>query len=269
MYAKRGLDMIIDFHAHAFPDSLAPRAMQSLVAGCGIQPCTDGTISGLKENMKNAGVDISVILPVATKPSQVDSINGWMAQINDPMLIPFGAVHPDTQDYMKVMYDLKSTGIKGVKLHPEYQYFYVDDKRVFPMYEAFVHYDMIVVLHSGVDIGLPPPVHCTPERLRTVAFAFPSMKIVASHMGAYDLWDDVLAHLPDTGVWIDTSYTTMLDAGMYKRLLDKFDIQKVLFGSDSPWEDPSLTIAHLNSLNLSSDAYEKIYYKNALKLLEG
>ncbi|HOV70056.1 MAG TPA: amidohydrolase, partial [Clostridia bacterium] len=94
--------MIIDFHAHAFPDSLAPRAMQTLSAGCGIQPCTDGTVSGLIKNMEKAGVDISVIQPVATKPSQVDSINNWIAQINNPRIIPFGAIHPDTQDYMQV-----------------------------------------------------------------------------------------------------------------------------------------------------------------------
>ena len=95
--------MVIDFHTHAFPDTLAQRAIASLVKACGRQyePCSDGTLSGLISNMDKFGVDISVVQPVITKPSQLETLNRWAKDIEGDRIISFGAVHPDTDDYKR------------------------------------------------------------------------------------------------------------------------------------------------------------------------
>ena len=42
---------------------------------------------------------------------------------------------------------------------------------------------------------------------------------------------------------------------------------KIIFGSDCPWEDTGQTYAYINALGLTEEAKEKIFYKNALRLL--
>ena len=82
--------MIIDFHTHAFTESVAGKAISNLSKTSGIVPLTDGTVKNLIEFMNDEGVDKSVILPVATKPSQQVTINNWASSIADEHIISFG-----------------------------------------------------------------------------------------------------------------------------------------------------------------------------------
>ena len=62
--------MIIDFHTHCFSDEIAAKAIPKLAREGNIKPFADGTVSNLKESMKVAGVDISVVQSIATKSKQ-------------------------------------------------------------------------------------------------------------------------------------------------------------------------------------------------------
>ena len=92
--------MIIDFHTHAFPDPIAPRAMQALsFAAGGLKPQTEGTVSSLKEQLKGDDVHLGVVLSIATNPAQQKKVNDFAIAVNqDPMLFAFGSVHPDAED---------------------------------------------------------------------------------------------------------------------------------------------------------------------------
>ena len=69
---------IIDFHAHAFPDELAPRAMKKLLAEApGVNAFLDGTITALTESMERNGISRSVICCIATTPEQFTPIFNW------------------------------------------------------------------------------------------------------------------------------------------------------------------------------------------------
>ena len=109
--------MVIDFHTHAFPDAIADRAIASLVKACGnlYKPCHNGTLAGLCDNMKCFGVDISVVQPVITKPSQTVTLNEWAASIQSDKIISFGGIHPDTDDYKRDIDFVCSLGLKGLK----------------------------------------------------------------------------------------------------------------------------------------------------------
>jgi hypothetical protein len=131
------------------PDSLAGKAIAGLEKNCGIKAVHDGTISGLKSYMKTCGVDKSVVLPVATKPSQVKTINEWAKNSGDDSLIFFGAVHPDDADFHDVVLKLKDDGFRGVKLHPDYQGFFADEKRMMPLYEGAARRGAFIVFHAG------------------------------------------------------------------------------------------------------------------------
>lgn len=260
--------MVIDFHAHCFPDSLAGKAIAGLEKNCGIKAVHDGTISGLKSYMKACGVDKSVVLPVATKPSQVKTINEWAKNSGDDSLIFFGAVHPDDADFYDVVLKLKDDGFRGVKLHPDYQGFFADEKRMMPLYEALRDAGLLIVFHAGLDIGLPSPVHCTPLMIKNILKSIKGIRIVAAHMGSHALWRDTEELLCGLPLYLDTSYSQyMLDKECMQRMIGKHGAENVLFGTDSPWTSADVEIEKITSLGLPQSDIDKLLYLNALSLI--
>ena len=179
--------MTVDFHTHCFPDALAARAMALLEGNAAMKAPLDGTVAGLVAAMKRGGVDRSVMLQIATKPSQNHTVNTWAIERREPELIPFGSVHPDGADWASELKRLADAGIKGVKFHPEYQGFYVDDPRMLPIYRLIDELGLAVVFHAGADIGVPPPVHGDPERFARVGSTFLGRPLAAADVEVVDL----------------------------------------------------------------------------------
>lgn len=268
--------MVVDFHTHCFPDSLASRAVSKLAALCGLQPYTDGTVSGLRRSMREAGVSLSVVQPVATRPQQVRTINTWAAEQDairrssrqPEQLLFFGTMHPDLADWREEIGRIKRDGLLGIKFHPDYQGFFVDEDRMWPFYEALFQEGLIILFHAGSDAGLPPPVHCAPERLARVLDQFPGGRIVAAHMGGYRCWEGVARHLAGKELYFDTSFSFAgLGAAGMARLIRAHGPEKVLFGTDSPWTSQLESLAGIRGLDLPPDGKERILCQNAGSLL--
>lgn len=155
--------MLIDSHIHVFPDALAPKVIPKLAAISGYDNQTDGTLSSTLEKMREWGVDKGVFLSIATKPSQQKSINDFCASIASDTVIPFGSVHPDAPDWESEMERIVALGLKGIKLHPDYQDFDMDEPRVLPIFQKARDLGLCVVVHAGFcplspkHIPLPPP----------------------------------------------------------------------------------------------------------------
>jgi uncharacterized protein len=218
--------------------------------------------------MKSSGVDMSVVLPIATKPSQVKAINEWAQNNSGGSLHFFGAVHPDEEDYYGTIEWLKTAGFLGVKLHPDYQDFFADEGKLFPLYEALRDAGMIVSIHSGVDIGMPVPVRCTPLMLKKIIDNVKGIKLIATHMGGHSLWRDAEELLLGLPVYLDTSYSfyALGREGM-ERMIERHGDELVLFGTDSPWKSAGDEIEKICSLRLPQKSIDNILFQNALKLL--
>ena len=160
--------MIIDFHTHTFPDKIAGRALTKLSHNSHSKPFTDGTDTGLVRSMKESGIDLSVILPVATDPAQVMGINDSAARREEERLaeglISFGAMHPDYEDWHGELARIRENGMKGIKIHPVYQGADLDDIRLLRIYDRCAELGLSVVIHAGFDIGFPGVDRCSPER---------------------------------------------------------------------------------------------------------
>jgi hypothetical protein len=260
---------IIDFHTHIFPDAIAQRAIAVLTENAhGVAPHTNGTLSGLRTSMRANGVTQSVLLPIATKVSQVSTINASCAGLLSADCIPFGTLHPDTTNVEEELAKLTSLNVKGIKLHPEYQAFYIDNPRFFPMYEALSAEGFIVVFHAGKDPGPFTCDHALPPAFAIVHRNFPKLKMVAAHMGGWMVWNDVEKHILDLPIFFDTAaLREFLPAADFMRMVRKHGVERVLFGTDSPWYDQGEDLKWLDSMKLTSDEKEMILYKNAEQLL--
>ncbi len=260
--------MVIDFHVHCFSDSVAAKAIALLEEKSGLSTVHDGTLPGLKAYMQSCGVDNSVVLPVATKPSHVEPINRWAKESADDKLVFFGAVHPDDDDFYGTVRWLQKNGFRGVKMHPDYQRFYADEKRMMPLYEALRDAELMLMLHCGLDNVYPAPVHCTPLMARKIVREVPGIKLIVPHMGGHAMWRDAEELLLGLPLYIDTCYSqyALLASGM-ERMIKKHGAERVLFGTDSPWKRADDEIERIHALSIPSSDKDRILYKNALELL--
>lgn len=260
---------VIDFHTHIFPDTLASKAIEKLLP---YSPdggaYTDGTLKGLKNSMTQNGITKSVVLSVATKVSQVTPINQNCIEIRSTEIVPFGALHPQTENVPREISFLKENKIKGVKFHPEYQDFYIDDPKMFPIYEELSAAGLIALFHAGMD---PAPFSCDhglPDAFRRISENFPKLTIIAAHMGGWKLWNQVKDILLGLPIYFDTSaISNHLEQIQFVELARAHGIEKILFGTDSPWYDQGATRKWIETSGLNKNEIELVLSENAKRLL--
>ncbi len=260
--------MLIDFHTHCFPDKIAERAIEKLsfVSG-GLTPYYNGTLGGLKDTMKAQGVDMSVVLNIATNAHQQASVNDFAASVNGDGIVSFGSIFPDSKDALYELERIKSLGLKGVKLHPDYQGFFVDDDKMIPIYKKISSLGLITVFHAGLDYGFAPPYGATPERMERALKHFDS-PVIAAHWGGIDSAEGVVRHLCGKDIYFDTSFGySMLPKYYAEKILETHGTDKMLFGTDGPWHTAEMEFKLLNTLSISDEDMQKITHKNAQKLL--
>ena len=262
--------MIIDFHTHAFPDAIAERAIASLVESSGgiYPPCSDGTVKGLLACMDSFGVSRSVVQPVITKPSQLKSLNEWAKSLSSDRLIPFGGIHPKTENYKADIDFVASLGLRGLKFHAEYQGFSVDAPEMLPIYDYAFEKGLIILHHAGFDPAFPPPYRSSPAQFAHIADEMRGGTMVVAHLGGQRQYEDVLDHLVGKNVYLETSmgfceYTEE----HFMRVVRAHGADKILFGSDAPWGHADREIAAIRNLPLPEVDKNAILGGNAAKLL--
>ncbi len=267
--------MIIDFHTHVFPDKIVKRTIAILESNiekhshCIYHAVGDGSVSGLIENMKNESIDASVVLPIATSPKQTENINAFAEIINGKDgIYSFGSLHPDNDDIDGILERIKESGLKGIKLHPEYQSFYIDSKPALKILKKCEELGLYTILHAGNDHGCPPPLHCVPERLKNILGEVSGKYIIAAHMGGWSMWEEACKHIVGTPIMIDTCFSLhLMDKKMASYMIKAHGADKVLFGTDWPWYSQAKTYEHLSTLDLTEDEMEFISSVNARKIL--
>lgn len=262
--------MYIDFHTHAFADKIAAKTITALQGNCGgLPPAFDGTISGLLSVMDQYGVDASVVLNIATKPGQHKKILEHCQSFRSDRLIPFASVHPKDPDAFEALEEIKRLGIRGIKLHPDYQDFKADDPAYFPFYEYIGSLGLITTFHVGDDIGMPLPPHCPPKALSAILPLFHGAPVIAAHLGGYSAWADVEEYLVGKDVYFDTA----LCGGtvpMYRAMdiVHAHGADRILFGTDMPWHNPGQELVFVDHLRLTDDEKEKVLSGNARRFLQ-
>ncbi len=281
--------MVIDIHTHIFPDKIAAEVIENLSKKSRAKYFSDGTLNGLLDSMKKFGVDKSVVLPVATKTSQVEKINSYAAAMNEKFvaqgIIYFGCIHPDFENFRAELSRVKNLGLKGIKIHPIYQGVNLDDKKFLRILYRAAELDLIVITHAGLDIGFPGVVNCSPQMVRRVIEEIGDFKFILAHMGGWKNWDEVAVELAGKNIFMDTAFSTgtiparsdfvwkdedlkLLDVEEFMKLYKIFGADKILFGTDSPWSSPKTSIDFIKNLPISDVEKNKILGGNSEKILK-
>ena len=296
--------MIIDFHTHTFPDAIASRAVSHLQSKSHTIPFSDGTNDGLLSAMEASGrVTHSVVLPVATSPKQVENINNSAARLNetygDRGLLSLGAMHPAYGSWKEELLRIREMGLRGIKIHPVYQGEDLDSPAFLRILACCAEQGLLVVTHTGDDIGFPGEIHCSPQMalhaLREItgpsfspAHDDGAFRLILAHMGGWRHWDEVLSLAPEMlaagPVMLDTSFSTghfypdssgywkeedtgMLAEDAFVRIVRAYGAEHILFGTDSPWSSQEESLRFIDSCNLTENERDLIYYENAAGLL--
>ncbi len=281
--------MIIDIHTHIFPEKIAASTVKKLELLSHTRSFSDGSASGLKASMSRAGVDASLVLPVATNPHQVPHVNDSSARINDlgpeTGIYSLGCIHPDFDGYKEELARVASLGLKGVKLHPEYQGVDFDDIRYLRILDRCGELGLAVLSHAGLDIGFPGKDNCSPAMVLRALKQVGPVKLALAHMGGWRQWDQVEELLWDTQVYMDTSYALgaisplegdsyyrpeelpLMEEAQFMGMVRKFGADRIMFGTDSPWDDQQTALARLRALPLEPRELDAILGKNAQRWL--
>ncbi len=258
----------IDFHTHAFPDQVAPTAIPALEKKGNVKAYLNGTVTDLLKSMDQAGIEQSVVCSIATRPEQFQPILDWSQSIRSQRIVPLPSVHPTDPDRFDHLQQIKDQGFVGLKLHPYYQDFFLDDPELLEFYAKIQELDLMVVMHTGYDIGYPRIRRANPERILNLLQMVPGLRLITTHLGGWDEWADVRELLTGLPIYMEISFALdFLDQIRLRDLIENHPPEYILFGTDSPWADQATTLKMLAKLGLSDDLYERIVRGNAKALL--
>jgi predicted TIM-barrel fold metal-dependent hydrolase len=263
--------LIIDFHAHIYPEKVASKVLPAAKRKLHVEVPGTGTPQDLRGRMSAYGITKSVLLPLAKGESAVSSLNDWILSVSGNGLVPFGAVHPFMENMEEELDRLESRGIRGVKVMPLLQEFYPDDPRCQRLYEALIERKMILVTHAGRDPLDREEIFGIPERFARTIECYPDLKLELAHLGGLRMWDDVRKYLLPArkNVYFDTAYVSFyMKKKEMAELIRDIGTNRVLFGSDYPWEEPGRAAEIIKNLDLSSQQMESILWRNAAGLLD-
>lgn len=260
---------IIDAHAHIYPEKIAKKATETIGLFYDIpMEMPAGTTDRLLEDGKRAGIARYIVHSCATKPEQVKSINDFIkAEIDKHSeFIGFMTLHQDlTEDQMIEEVDrCKKAGFKGVKLHPDFQKFYIDEEKAEKIYRA-VGRDFPILFHTGDDRY----EFSKPHRLVNMAKKYPEVTFVGAHFGGYRCWDDAKLYKGLDNVYFDTcSSLTFIDEIKAKEIIDMFGAQRFFFGTDFPMWDAKGELDRFMKIDLTNEEREMILSKNIKRVLK-
>lgn len=279
---------MIDFHTHTFPSAISKKVLAKLSKLSHTQYFTDGSVEGLLASMEEASIDYSVNLPVMTTSEQVEKVNSSLIAEKENLfqkgIITFGGMHPDYEDYKKELIRLRENGILGIKIHPAYQNTDIDDIKMMRIIDFASKQGLIILTHAGIDIGIYDHNYASAKQILKIIDTIHPPKFVLAHMGNWGCWEDVERDLAGADVYFDTAFalgavtpdkansgtpylTTNLSDEDFVRIVRKHGVNKILFATDSPWEDQKDYVGRIKRLPLSDMEQNMIFSENARNLL--
>jgi predicted TIM-barrel fold metal-dependent hydrolase len=258
---------IIDAHCHVYPDKIAAKAVEGIGKFYDLSMYYDGRYSTLVDFGSKIGVKHYVIFSVATTPHQVHSINTFIAETvrcSDGLMTGLGALHPDSETIEDDIEEIISLGLKGVKMHPDFQKFCIDDKKCYKIYEMCQKNNLPVLLHTGdsrYDFS-------NPQRMKKILDDFPELTVIGAHFGGWSCWKEAVETLSSyKNFYVDCSSSfDWLTPEESREITRAYGADHVLFATDFPMWNHETEYERFMQMNLTDEENRQILYENALRL---
>ena len=263
------MQKVINAHCHIYPEKIASKAVLGIRDFYDLDMSLDGTVEGLIKDGEKVGVTHYLIHSVATTPKQVKSINEFISEevkAHPDLFTGFGTLHPDSDDIQGDFDYLIELGLKGVKLHPDFQRFALNEERAFKIGEVINEGNVPVLIHCG-DFRYN---YSNPEQLKPFLDKFPDLTVIGAHFAGWSLWQKATKELSGTpNLYVDLSSSLYdLSPETAVDLIHSYGADRVLWGTDYPMWDSVSEMEYFNRLDLTDDERSKILYENAFKLLK-
>ena len=255
---------IADAHAHIYPEKIAEKATAAVGEFYGIHMDDLGTAQELILSGEKIGTEKYLVCSVATKADQVSAINRFIARACQTygQFVGLGAYHQDIQDIDATLEEVKKLGFPGIKLHPDFQQFHIDDPVMIPVYQELVKRDLCVLFHIGDDRY----DYSAPERLANVLELVPDLRCIAAHFGGYRRWADGIKILKGANIMYDTSSSLMfLDSMQAAEMIQDTGVSHFMFGTDFPMWTHQEELNRILALGLTEEENQQILYDNFKK----
>ncbi len=263
---------IFDIHTHIYPEKIAAKASHNLGAFYEFTVEGEGTYAALEKTSAPEGVRGFLLLGVATNPTQVESVNNFIADTvklsrsRGFSTYGFLGMHQDHPDFAAELDRCVELGLSGVKIHPDIQRVDINDKRLFELYSA-IEGKLPLYLHMGD--GRPQYRYSAPDKLAHILNEFPRLTVVAAHLGGYRSWNEavpLLAHREN--VYFDTSSALWaMSVERANEIISQLGTDRIMFGTDYPVKNTDEEVRRVLSLDLTDDQLEDIFWNNAARFL--
>lgn len=253
---------LIDVHAHIYPEKIAEKASASVGEFYHVPMYAPGSIECLLGSYDQCDITHAFVHSVANKPTQVESINNFIAASCEEHseFIGFMTMHQDYEDMAAEVDRAIGLGLRGIKLHPDSQQVDMDDERLLPLYEIAEKRNLPVIIHCG-DYRYD---YSHPRRLKRLLHEFPGLVVNAAHFGGWMLYDYSLEFLENEKCFIDVSSAmSYLGSRRSRELIEAYGTDRTLFGSDFPMWSPAGELEKLEALGFSARDFEAMTWRNA------
>ena len=256
-----------DAHAHIYPGKIAEKATASVGDFYHIPMQNVGLPHVLAQRGGEAGIDRFLVCSVATKVEQVRSINQFIQEKCEkyPQFIGLGAWHQDITDISGEIDDIQARGLRGIKLHPDFQEFMIDDPKMLDVYKEAHRRGLPVLFHTGDS----RTEFSSPHRLMNVIDKLSDFTCIAAHLGGYSEWEEARRELSGTNVYIDTSSSLFkISPEEAKENIAHFGVDHTMFGTDFPMWDPKEELERFFALGFSQEENQAMLYDNFARLFQ-
>ena len=242
--------MIVDVHTHVGESKFVDDPL---------------TIQRALKIMDESGVDKAVLLPALStgRPTPANQV-AEMVKTAPDRLVAFTAVNPKEKDAVaKFEEAVIKYGAKGLKIHPTFQGFAADDEVwVYPLMEKARELKVPVMIHSG------EAVYATPWQIGLVAMDFPEVTVIMAHMGCNSLCytDGAIKMAKRANNLILETTGVVYDAPIAKACKE-VGSDRVIFGSDSPINNPAHEIKKIQVAKISEEDKRNILGLNIARIL--
>lgn len=269
---------VIDFHVHVgLYEHLQPWVVEWMESNAkgDLKTLIEETLTaeGFRRFLEENGLDYAVCQADISPLSTGTTTNEFVAELAAKLdrFIPMANINPylvpnPGRELERLVRDL---GFRALKLQPTYQYFYPNDRLLYPLYAKAEELRIPVMFHTGSSVFRGARIkYGNPVHLDDVAVDFPDLNLVMAHSGR--------------GFWYQEAFfLARLHPNLYmeiaglpaKKLLDYFpefgrNADKIIFGSDwpgNPWIKEN--VAHIRSMPISEDGKRRILGDTAARLL--